>query len=62
MLLEGRFAGSTGDRLLGVVALVGTGGIVYFAVAWIIGAMSRDELLMLLRRKKPAATPDGGAS
>jgi putative peptidoglycan lipid II flippase len=59
-LLEGRFAGSTGERLLGVVALVGTGGIVYFAVAWVIGAMSRDEIMILLRRKRPA--PDQGAS
>src|SRR3990170_1572318 len=55
MLLEDRFAGSAGDRLLGVAALVGAGGLVYFSVAWVIGAMNRDDILILLRRKKPAA-------
>jgi hypothetical protein len=33
-------------------ALVAAGGIVYFAVAWMIGAMNRDDILILLRRKK----------
>ena len=60
--LGDRFAGSTVDKVLGLAALVGTGGIVYFAVAWVIGAMSRDELMMLLRRKKPAASANEGAS
>ena len=38
--------------LLGVAALVSAGGIVYFAVAWVIGAMDKDDILILLRRKK----------
>lgn len=50
--LDGRFAGSTGERLIALAALVGTGGIVYFAVAWVIGAMNRDDILILLRKKK----------
>ena len=50
--LEGFFAGSAGRRLIGVGALVGAGGLVYFAVAWTIGAMNRDDILILLRRKK----------
>jgi putative peptidoglycan lipid II flippase len=50
--LDGFFAGSTGRRLVGLAALVGSGGIVYFAVAWTIGAMNRDDILILLRRKK----------
>lgn len=50
--LDGYFAGSTGRRLLGVGALVGSGAIVYFTVAWVIGAMNRDDILILLRRKK----------
>jgi putative peptidoglycan lipid II flippase len=50
--LEGFFAGSTGRRLMGVGALVSVGGAVYFAVAWTIGAMNRDDILILLRRKK----------
>lgn len=51
-MLADRFAGSAGDRLLGLGALVGTGGIIYFAVAWVIGAMNRDDILILLRKKK----------
>jgi putative peptidoglycan lipid II flippase len=50
--LEHFFAASAGKRLLGVAALVSAGGIVYFAVAWVIGAMDKEDLLILLRRKK----------
>ena len=46
------FSGSAGRRLIGVSALVAVGGIVYFAVAWVIGAMNKDDILILLRRKK----------
>ena len=50
--LAERFGGSAGDRILATGALVGVGGLVYFAVAWTIGAMNRDDILILLRRKK----------
>ncbi|HWH22784.1 MAG TPA: polysaccharide biosynthesis C-terminal domain-containing protein, partial [Allosphingosinicella sp.] len=50
--LDGFFAGSAGRRLIGVGALVGAGGTVYFAVAWVIGAMNREDVLILLRKKK----------
>jgi putative peptidoglycan lipid II flippase len=50
--LDPFFSGSAGRRLIGVAALVSTGGLVYFAVAWTIGAMNRDDILILLRRKK----------
>jgi hypothetical protein len=40
--------------LIGVAALVSVGGIVYFAVAWTIGAMNREDILILLRKKKAA--------
>ena len=50
--LDGFFAGSTGRRMIGLAALVGVGGIVYFAVAWVIGAMNREDVLILLRKKK----------
>ena len=50
--LDGFFAGSTGRRLIGVAALVSVGGAVYFAVAWVIGAMNREDVLILLRKKK----------
>jgi putative peptidoglycan lipid II flippase len=52
--LSGWFAGSTGRRLLGVAAIVGTGGFVYFTIAWVIGAMNKEDILILLRKKKPA--------
>jgi putative peptidoglycan lipid II flippase len=50
--LAGRFAGSTGERILGLGALVGTGGLIYFAVAWVIGGINREDILILLRKKK----------
>lgn len=53
-LLGGWFAGSVGERLVAVSALIAVGGLVYFGVAWIIGAMDRDAIMILLRRKKPA--------
>ncbi|HEX6218077.1 MAG TPA: murein biosynthesis integral membrane protein MurJ [Sphingomicrobium sp.] len=46
------FAGSVGQRLLGTIALIGAGSIVYFVLAWITGGMDKDDLLVLLRRKK----------
>ncbi len=46
------FFGSVVDRILGVSALVGTGAAVYFAVAWIIGGIDREAILILLRKKK----------
>ncbi len=50
--LAGFFSGSTGQRLIAVGALVGVGMVVYFGVAWAIGAINKDELA-LLRRRKP---------
>ena len=46
----GLFAGSTGQRLMGVGALVGGGLAVYFALAWVTGAFDRDMLKQLRRR------------
>lgn len=51
-MLEGYFAGSVGQRLLGTAALVAAGSGVYFALAWMTGGMDREDLLVLLRRKK----------
>jgi hypothetical protein len=34
------------------MALIGAGSAVYFALAWVTGGMDRDDLLVLLRRKK----------
>ena len=54
VLLADWFAGSVIERLAGVSALVGTGGVVYFVTAFLIGAMDRDGIMTLLRRKKAA--------
>ena len=51
-LLGDYFSGSVGQRLLGTVALVGAGSVVYFALAWVTGGMDKEDLLVLLRRKK----------
>jgi putative peptidoglycan lipid II flippase len=48
------FLGSTIERLAGVGALVGSGIVVYFAVAWVIGGMNKADLTELLSRKKNA--------
>lgn len=50
--LDPYFAASAGRRALGTVALVGTGGIVYFVLAWISGAMDKEDILILMRKKK----------
>jgi len=54
-MLDGYFAGSVGKRLIGTVALIGAGSIVYFALAWITGGMDKEDILVLLRRKKVEA-------
>jgi len=51
-LLGDYFSGSVGERLLGTVALVGAGSLIYFALAWVTGGMDKEDLLVLLRRKK----------
>lgn len=54
MVLTDWFAGSVAERLAGVIALVGTGGAVYFLVAFLVGGMDRNAIMVLLRRKKAA--------
>ena len=51
-LFTGFFAGSAGQRLLATAVLVATGALAYFAIAWFSGAMDKEDLLILLRRKK----------
>jgi putative peptidoglycan lipid II flippase len=52
LFLADWFAGSVSQRLLGTLALIGAGSAVYFALAWITGGMDKEDLLVLLRRKK----------
>ncbi|MBB3763916.1 murein biosynthesis integral membrane protein MurJ [Sphingomicrobium lutaoense] len=50
--LEGYFDASAGKRVVGTLALVGAGGIVYLTLAWFTGAMDKEDILILLRKKK----------
>jgi putative peptidoglycan lipid II flippase len=50
--LSGFAEGSKIGQLIVPLLLVGLGGIVYFGVGWTIGAMNKDDVMVLLRRKK----------
>jgi len=52
------FFGGVLERALGLGALVGIGGIVYFAVAWMIGGMDREAIAALRRRAKIEEVPE----
>jgi putative peptidoglycan lipid II flippase len=52
--LGGLYAGSVVQRLIAVGALVSAGGAVYFSIGWLIGAINKDDVMVLLRRKKVA--------
>ena len=58
MELAGWFAGSVGERLVGVIAIVGGGMAVYFPLVWLLGGVDKDAFKALLRRK---STVVGGA-
>jgi putative peptidoglycan lipid II flippase len=45
-------AGATA-RALSITALVGAGGIVYFGLAWLTGAIDRSKITMLTRKQNP---------
>jgi putative peptidoglycan lipid II flippase len=47
------FAGSVGQRLAGVMAIVGGGMAVYFPLVWVLGGTDKEELRSLLRRRRP---------
>ncbi len=51
--LEDRFGGNVGERVTSVLLLVGSGGVVYFGLAWLTGAIDRTKIA-LLTRKAPA--------
>ncbi|WP_260484264.1 murein biosynthesis integral membrane protein MurJ [Sphingomicrobium flavum] len=50
--LEAWIGNSTGKKVLGTVALVGAGGIAYLVLAWFTGAMDKEDILILMRKKK----------
>jgi len=50
------YSGSIAERVGGIVLLVGTGLAVFFAAAWLLGAVDKDELRQL-RPGRRKATP-----
>ena len=52
------FFGGVLERIIGLGALVGVGGIVYFAVAWMIGGMDRQAIAALRRRARSEELPE----
>ena len=56
-LLGDVFTGGVLERAVGLSIIVGTGGILYFGIAWFIGGMDRDDIKSLFRRS-PAVTED----
>lgn len=52
LVLAGWFAGSVGERMAAVLALVGAGCIVYFTLAWATGGIDRAHIQLLRRRRK----------
>ena len=50
-----RYAGSVLDRVWSLAVLVGTGGGIFFLAAWALGALDKD-LLAQLRRRRPRRT------
>jgi len=51
------FTGSTGRRIIGIGMIVGTGGILYFGIAWVIGGIDKDDFKTLFKRAKPEEAP-----
>lgn len=54
LALDDWFFGSVGQRFLGLAALVGIGGLVYFTIAWLIGGMDKQAIKDLRTRRRPA--------
>jgi putative peptidoglycan lipid II flippase len=51
--LHGWFGGNVGERVMSVGLLVGTGAFVYFALAWLTGAIDRNKIAMVTRKPAP---------
>lgn len=58
-LLASHYGGHVIERVWSLAILVGAGMAAFFTVAWLIGAIDRD-LVAQLRRKRPPAPPAAG--
>lgn len=48
---EGLYDGSLWERVGSITALVSIGAVVYAALAWVTGAIDRDKIIMLTKKK-----------
>ena len=55
-LMAGRYGGNVFERIWSLGVLVGLGLVVFFGVAFLIGAIDKDLLGQLRRKRKP--TPE----
>ena len=56
--LDAYYSGSAIDRAWALAVLVGAGGGVFFAAAWLLGALDKDLLAQLRRRRPPRDAKD----
>jgi putative peptidoglycan lipid II flippase len=52
-VFEGWFFGGFLERAVALMVLVGAGGLVYFGIAFLIGAVDREAIASLRRRRAP---------
>lgn len=55
-LLSAHYGGNVFERVWSLGLLVAIGGVTFFVIAWVIGALDKD-LMAQLRRKRPAKAP-----
>ncbi|MDZ7588968.1 MAG: murein biosynthesis integral membrane protein MurJ [Parasphingorhabdus sp.] len=52
------FSGTVFQKIWALLLLVGSGGTVFFVTGWFVGALDRQAIADLTRRRKPAAPAD----
>tara|TARA_R110001606_G_scaffold21271_6_gene75091 strand:+ start:879 stop:2471 length:1593 start_codon:yes stop_codon:yes gene_type:complete len=58
---EGLYDGTIWQRVGSITALVSAGGLVYAALAWLTGAIDRDKITMLTKKKAAEAAASKGS-
>jgi putative peptidoglycan lipid II flippase len=53
-LMTSRYGGNVVERVWSLGVLVASGLVVFFAVAWLVGALDRNLVALLRRRRRPA--------
>ncbi|MEP0731109.1 MAG: lipid II flippase MurJ, partial [Parasphingorhabdus sp.] len=58
---EGMYDGTIWQRVGSITALVSVGGLVYAALAWLTGAIDRDKISMLTKKKAAEEAANEGS-